>query len=101
MNCLFMVLAAIALSNPQRDWLSRHGKIVFAADTGYPPYTFADADKQPRGLDVDVAHAVGRALGVAVEIRPVQWDDMLPAMREGRADVLAGLVQTPERRDVW
>src|SRR5439155_127623 len=33
--------------------------------------------------------------------RPVQWDDMLPAMREGRADVLAGLVQTPERRDVW
>jgi len=40
--------AAPTLTEAQRDWLHRHGKLVFVADTDYPPYTLLGADGQPR-----------------------------------------------------
>src|SRR5258706_8077225 len=93
--------AAPTLTEAQRDWLHRHGKLVFVADTDYPPYTLLGADGQPRGLDADVVRAVGRVLGVEVEIRPARWTEAQQLVRDGRADVLAGIVQSDDRREVW
>ena len=93
--------AAPTLTEAQRDWLHRHGKLVFVADTNYPPYTLLGADGLPRGLDTDVARAVGRVLGVEVEIRPAHWAEAQQLVREDRADVLAGIVQSDDRREVW
>jgi serine phosphatase RsbU (regulator of sigma subunit)/ABC-type amino acid transport substrate-binding protein len=93
--------AAVTLTDAQRDWLREHGKIVFAADTEYPPYTFAGSDGQARGLDADVAQAMGRVLGVQIEVRAVPWADALTLVKLGQADVLAGMAQSEDRRDRW
>jgi serine phosphatase RsbU (regulator of sigma subunit)/ABC-type amino acid transport substrate-binding protein len=88
------------LTEAQRDWLHRHGKLVFVADADYPPYTYLK-DNQPQGLDADLARAVGRTLGVEVEIRPAHWNEAMQWVQEGRADILAGIVQSEDRRDAW
>jgi ABC-type amino acid transport substrate-binding protein/serine phosphatase RsbU (regulator of sigma subunit) len=93
--------AAVPLTDAQRDWLNTHGKLVFAAAADYPPYTFAGGDGQPRGLDADVARAVGRLLGVEVEVRSLPWPEALRQTHEGQADALAGMVQSDDRREAW
>src|SRR5262245_19992022 len=85
------VQAAVTLTPLQRQWLDQHGKLTFAADTNYPPYTFVGADAQARGLDADVAQAIGRVLRVPVEIRPMTWGEAVPFVQGGHADVLAGM----------
>ncbi len=92
-------MAAVSLTDAQRDWLRQHGKLVFVADTNYPPYTFGDDDA--RGLDADVARAIGRVLGVDVEVRPAPWTEALRLVRAGEADALAGMAQSPERAESW
>jgi sigma-B regulation protein RsbU (phosphoserine phosphatase) len=99
--CGFSAHAAVTLTEAQRDWLRRHGKIVFADDTDYPPYTFSGANGVARGLDADVAHAVGRVLGIRIEFRPVQWSNAVIMVQDGRADALAGMVQSTDRREAW
>ncbi len=93
--------AAVRLTDAQRDWLKSHGKLVFAAPDDYPPYTFASADRQARGLDADVAHAIGRLLGVGVEVRSLPWPEAMRQAHEGQADALAGMVQSDDRREIW
>jgi ABC-type amino acid transport substrate-binding protein len=93
--------AAVVLTSVQREWLKQHGKLVFAGDTDYPPYTFVGTDEQARGLDADVARAVGRVLGVEVEFRSVHWSDAIKLVREGGADALAGMAQSDDRREAW
>ena len=99
--CGSSVQAAALLTDAQRDWLSRHDKLIFASDSGYPPYTFVGADGQPRGLDVDVAKAVGQVLGVPVEFRMVPWEEAVALVSRGEADALAGMTHTQDRMTQW
>ena len=93
--------AAVSLTGAQQEWLRQHGKLVFAVDADYAPYTFLGDDGQARGLDTDVALAVGRLLGVEVEVQSARWSDALQIVQRGHADVLASMVQSEDRRDVW
>src|SRR5205809_927896 len=93
--------AAVSLTGAQQEWLRQHGKLVFAVDADYAPYTFLGDDGQARGLDTDVAEAVGRMLGVEVEVQSARWSDALQIVQRGHADVLASMVQSEDRRDVW
>lgn len=93
--------AAVALSQQQQSWLQRKGRLVFASDSAYPPYTFLGADGQMRGLDIDVARAVGRLLAVPVEFRMLPWEEAVQWVLRGQADALAGMTHTQERLADW
>ena len=92
-----LVLFATACATPQPaapaiDTL----RVGFA--TNYPPVCMLSADGRPAGLEADLAAALADELDCGLEIVPLDFDNLFPALREDRVDILmAGLTVTPSR----
>jgi len=66
-----------------------------AVPTSSPPYAFQQGSS---GLEVDFARELAPALGRPLVLVPVEFGDLIPALRTGRADVImAGMTVTPAR----
>jgi polar amino acid transport system substrate-binding protein len=82
--------------------LQQGGTITMAADLHYPPTSFlAEDNKTPVGYNVDIAHLLGEALGLDVEVKNVTWDGVIPGIAAHRYDFTAtNMSPTPERLEV-
>lgn len=76
-------------------------KIVIGTTADYPPFEWHyinDGKDSVVGIDIDIANAIGEALGVEVEIREMEFNFLIAAMKSGKVDlVLAGITPTEER----
>jgi Na+/H+-dicarboxylate symporter/ABC-type amino acid transport substrate-binding protein len=62
------------------------------------PYTHFNARGELVGFDVEMAHALARELGVAIEFAPVPRDQLAEVLEAGRVDVvMAGVLLTTLR----
>lgn len=74
-------------------------KIVVATNPTWPPLEFLDDNKNIIGYDVDMMKAIGKEVGVEVEMRMVAWDGIFAGVAAGNYDVIAsGVTITPERQ---
>jgi polar amino acid transport system substrate-binding protein len=62
------------------------GKLTFATDPTDPPFQFRSADNDLIGAEIDLANAVGKILGVKVELVPIGFSAILIGMDAGRYD---------------
>lgn len=71
---------ALAARLPER--IKTAGVITIGSDTAYAPWEYlSEADGQtPVGIDVDIANAIGRKLGVKIDYRTSAFDAILPAL---------------------
>jgi diguanylate cyclase (GGDEF)-like protein/PAS domain S-box-containing protein len=74
--------------------------IRVAGDRDYPPITYLE-DGFAKGFDVDVIRALGAVLDRDLQIELSTWDTAQKQVQEGRADILAGMSITEERRALW
>ena len=76
-------------------------KIVIGTTADYPPFEWhfvKDGQDSVVGIDIDIANEIGKALGVEVEIREMEFNFLIAAMKSGKVDiVLAGITPTQER----
>ncbi len=72
-------------------------EITVVYNPGTPPLKFTDSQGQASGLLVDLWRLWSEKSGIAVEFREAPWDETLRMVREGEADVHAGLFFTEER----
>lgn len=98
----FAALLAATVAKPAAaqttDDISKKGKIAIGTLTGIPPYDTVDSSGNTAGFLVDLAKDVGKALGVPVEIVPVNNASRAAALESGRVDLLiAMMTATPER----
>src|SRR5262245_37574053 len=57
----------------------------------YMPFTYLDKETQKfRGFDVDMAEALGKALGVKVEFVPTAWPQLMKDFEAQKFDVAMG-----------
>lgn len=58
------------------------GVIVIGSDTAYAPWEYiSEKDGQtPEGIDVDIANAIGKKLGVKIDFQTSAFDAILPAL---------------------
>ena len=64
----------------------------------YPPLVFQEHG-QLAGAEVELAYALGAELGRPVRFVTLAWDEQIPALLDGRTDiVMSGLSVTPERQ---
>lgn len=75
--------------------------LVVGDDVNYPPYSFLDANGNPTGFNVELARAVGEAMGYQVEIRLDEWSRTRQALENGEIDVISGMFYSPEREDTY
>ena len=83
------------------DRIYKKQKIVIGTTADYPPFEWHyinDGKDSVVGIDIDIANAIGEALGVEVEIREMEFNFLIAAMKSGKLDlVLAGITPTEER----
>ena len=74
------------------------GKVRIGVPVDVPPFGSNDANNKPVGLDVDMANAIGKALGVEVELQQITGANRIPYLVTDKLDiVIAAMGATPER----
>ena len=72
-------------------------KVTIAYNVGNPPLKFKDAEGNAAGILIDIWRLWGKRVGVAVEFKEALFEQTLSMVREGEADIHAGLFYTEER----
>lgn len=69
------------------------------SDVTYAPFEFADAKTgEFMGFDVELIRAVGKAMGMEVEIKNTAWDGIIPGLLNGNYDVLISAMTITDER---
>lgn len=77
-----------------------NGTLVMATNADFAPYESRDGDNIV-GFDVDMMQAVCDKLGMNLNIRNMDFDNVLIAVDSAKADVgVAGITVTPERENI-
>jgi polar amino acid transport system substrate-binding protein len=87
------------IERPNLAGLQQPVRVVTAHD--HPPFNYLDARGEVVGFNVDLARAACAELGLRCTLQALDFDLLAPALREGRAEmVAAGLALTSDlRRD--
>ena len=73
--------------------------LVVALDSNYAPLSFINALGRPAGLYIDIWKLWSEKTGKPVRFRISDMDETLVALKQGKADVLAGVSPTMRRND--
>jgi polar amino acid transport system substrate-binding protein len=75
------------------------GTLTVAADASYAPNEFiGDDGKTVEGADVDLANAIGKALGLKVEVKNAGFDAIIPGLAAKKYDLgMSSFTDTKER----
>ncbi len=75
-----------------------NGKLVMATNAEFPPYEMHDENDNIVGIDPDIFQALCDKLGYEPVIEDMAFEDIIPAIKAGRADVgMAGMTVDEER----
>ncbi len=95
--CLCSLLIVSALSSSSGAAKS-DGTLIVGMELAYPPFEMTDTKGQPDGVSVDLAKALGTALGVPVRIKNMAFDGLIPSLKTGKIDlIISSMTATAER----
>jgi polar amino acid transport system substrate-binding protein len=93
-----LCLGAFGVQAQSLDDILKRGKVMIGVDTANTPYGLMGKTMEPEGLDVDMANAIAKRLGVKLELVPVTGPSRIPTLLNNRADIIvATFAPTPER----
>lgn len=99
---LIVALLITACTSSTQAWqrIQSTGTLRVGLDPTYPPFETAD-DGELRGIDIDLAHAIGRELGLDVEFVYFGYDGLYDALVTEQVDVLisALVIRSDQTRD--
>ncbi len=82
--------------------IKKAGKIVLGTSAEYAPYEFhknVDGKDQIVGFDIEIAKEIAKDLGVELEIKDMDFGNLLTEVKLGKIDfVIAGMTPDEERR---
>ncbi|MGL4860023.1 MAG: ABC transporter substrate-binding protein [Enterobacteriaceae bacterium] len=92
------MLAGSAVAD-RLDDIKQAGVVRVAVFDSNPPFGYVDAQKkQLVGYDVDIAEAIGKALGAKVELRPTNPANRIPLLAAKKVDLVAANFTITEQR---
>ena len=83
---LFLAIVLQSLT-PDRERAFPTGAIRIGVDASYPPFALDD-DGTLRGLDIDLAAAIGREIGLPMQLRNIGFYSLYDALISGEVDAL-------------
>lgn len=93
-----LAITAVAQAGPVLDRIKDKGEVVVGTAPDNPPLSLTSRDDKLMGYDIDLAALVAAGLGVRLRLVPMSFPELLPALREGKVDMLiSGLSMTPQR----
>jgi arginine/ornithine transport system substrate-binding protein len=92
---LFITLALAATSAVANDW----SKVRIGVEGAYPPFSYVTPGGELAGFDIDIAKALGEAMGAEVTLISQDWDGIIPALLAKKYDaIIASMSITEERK---
>lgn len=98
-----LVLASVVLTTFGQTLteIRRRGRLLVGTEPTFPPFEFVDEKNQIVGFDIDIANELAKRLGVRLEIVSLPFDSLIPALLQGKIDlIIAGMTITEERAKV-
>jgi arginine/lysine/histidine transporter system substrate-binding protein len=95
------VLAACGTSEKTSKASGDKKVLVMATSADYAPFEYIETEKSDEiiGFDVDLAKAISSKLGYKLEIKDMEFNGLVQALKSGQADfVLAGMTPTEKRK---
>ena len=81
--------------------LVEEGKLIMSTNAAFPPYEMTTDDGGFEGIDVEIAEAIAKKLGLELVIDDMDFDSALLAVQQGMSDiVMAGVSVTDKRKMV-
>jgi PAS domain S-box-containing protein len=89
---------SLILTAQEQAWLKNHPKIYLGIDRDFAPYEWIDAKGNYVGLVADYIAVFEKTLGVKfIVIKDKPWSEILAMAQQGKLDMIAAAVKTPER----
>lgn len=96
-----VILAGCGNSSSNDDLLAQiqaKGKITFAMEGQWAPWTYHDETGDLVGYDTEVGKAIASKLGVEAEFVEGEWDGLFTGLDSGRYDAIINGVEITEER---
>ena len=84
--------------SPVLDRILAKKELVVGTAASMPPLNMTTKDGQIVGLEMDLARYFAEGMGVKLTLKPMHFNDLLPALEAGQVDmVLSGMTIVPAR----
>ncbi len=98
---LLTVLVVFSVFSQTLVQIQKRGKLIVGTEPTFPPFEFVDEKNQIIGFDIDIAQELAKRLNVKLEIVSLPFDSLIPALQQGKIDlIIAGMTITEERSKV-
>ena len=92
------VSASAAATSPVLDKILTRGELRVGMSGDMPPLNMTTKEDKIIGLDADLAAIIADAMNVKLNLQPIPFAELLPALESGRIDmILSNMTITPER----
>ena len=94
-----LILVVMALSAGCKEQHAEKDTLVVGMELAYPPFEMTDEKGAPKGVSVDLANELGKALGKKIVIQNTAFDGLIPSLKTGKIDlILSSMTITEERK---
>jgi len=91
-------LSAAAGVSPILDRIQANKELVVGTAADMPPLNMTTKEGQIIGLEVDIARFFAAGMDVKLTLKPMRFNDLLPALEAGQVDmILSSMTMTPDR----
>jgi len=92
---LAMVIGTIALSGCTQE---TENKIIVGTSADFPPFEYKATNQTIVGFDIDLIKKVLTDQGYTVEVQDIGFDSLIPALQQGKIDVIAAAMTIDDER---
>jgi len=99
-SALYALALLILSSNVFADALDdiTDKRVIRFGVAEFAPWTIRTKSGDLIGFEIDMANKIAADMGVRVEFKVYQWNDIIPALQQGEVDVVAGGMSITPRR---
>ncbi len=95
---LTLTITTAAQAGPILDRIQKNGVLVVGTSGNQPPLNATTKDGKIIGLEVDISTLLASAMGVKLKVVSMPFAQLLPALSEGKIDmIMSGMTMTPNR----
>ncbi len=100
-NSVILLSGCGKAAAPEGDHLAQiksSGKIIFAMEGQWAPWTYHDESGELVGYDTEVGKAIANKLGVEAEFVEGEWDGLFTGLDAGKFDAIINGVEITDER---